>query len=221
YGDTATGGLSVPHGIGFVWATIVWEMTWDLIAAHGYDPDIYNAAGTAGNQIALQLVTEGLKLQPCSPGFVDGRDAILEADQMLYGGANTQILWEAFARRGLGLNADQGSSNSNADNMEDFTVPVSNQVGTDLPESYSLSRAYPNPFNPQAQFTLEVNTAQDVRIEIIDALGRMVGLLHDGQLASGVAHQFTIDGTNLASGIYTYRVIGETFSSSRRVTLLK
>ena len=83
YQDTRSG-LSVPHGIGFVWATILWEVTWELIDDHGFDPDIYDAAGGAGNQIALALVTEGMKLQPCSPGFVDGRDAILAADASLY-----------------------------------------------------------------------------------------------------------------------------------------
>ncbi|MEM1054392.1 MAG: M36 family metallopeptidase [Bacteroidota bacterium] len=123
YGDSNSG-LSQPHGIGFVWATILWEMTWELIAAHGFDPDLYDAAGTAGNQIAMSLVTEALKLQPCSPGFVDGRDAILQADQNLYGGANQGLLWAAFARRGLGLSASQGSSGSRSDQVEAFDLPV-------------------------------------------------------------------------------------------------
>ncbi len=123
YQDSRT--AVVPHGVGHVWGTAIWEMTWELIDAHGFDPDVYDATGTAGNQIALSLVTEAMKLQPCSPGFVDGRDAIIEADQLLYGGANTDLLWAAFARRGLGVFADQGSSGTNADNTEDFTVPVS------------------------------------------------------------------------------------------------
>jgi len=125
------GGLSVPHGLGFVWATILWEMTWDLIDAHGFDPDLYNAGGTAGNQIAINLVTEAMKLQPCSPGFVDGRDAILAADAALYPDPNNpglglhyDTLWQAFARRGLGVSASQGSSGSNSDNVEAFDTPL-------------------------------------------------------------------------------------------------
>jgi hypothetical protein len=69
--------VSQPHGIGFVWATMLWDMTWLLIDEYGFDPDLYN--GTGGNNIAIQLVMDGMKLQNCSPGFVDGRDAILEA----------------------------------------------------------------------------------------------------------------------------------------------
>ena len=99
-----------PHGVGFVWATMLWEMTWDLINQYGFDPDLYN--GTGGNNIAMQLVLDGLKLQPCNPGFESGRDAILEADMLANGGANQCLIWEAFARRGLGLSASQGSANS-------------------------------------------------------------------------------------------------------------
>ena len=111
------------HGIGYVWATMVWEMTWGLVEEHGFDTDIYNGVG--GNNIALQLVIEGLKMTPCSPGFVDGRNAILAADQALYGGANACIIWQAFAKRGLGYSASQGSSGSRYDGVEAYDVPPS------------------------------------------------------------------------------------------------
>jgi len=110
-----------PHGVGSVWAMMLWEMTWDLIGEEGFNADVYN--GTGGNNIALSLVIEGLKLQPCSPGFVDGRDAILLADQNLYGGAYSCLIWEAFARRGLGFSASQGSTGSKADGTEAFDLP--------------------------------------------------------------------------------------------------
>ncbi|PAP79805.1 hypothetical protein B1759_11585, partial [Rubrivirga sp. SAORIC476] len=140
YGNT-TSGLSVPHGIGFVWSTILWEMTWELIDTYGFDADLYDAAGGAGNQIALALVTEGMKLQPCSPGFVDGRDAILAADDALYGGVHKELLWSAFARRGLGVSADQGSSGSITDNVEAFDTPITSGVLSVSPTSLSFSAA--------------------------------------------------------------------------------
>ncbi len=110
-----------PHGVGEIWATMLWDMTWAIIDTDGFDPDFYN--GTGGNNVALALVTEALKLQPCSPGFVDGRDAILAADQALYGGAHVCEIWEAFARRGLGYSADQGSTSSKTDGTEAFDLP--------------------------------------------------------------------------------------------------
>ena len=117
-----TGQISRPHGIGFLWCSMLWDMTWALIDRYGFDPDLIN--GTGGNNIAMQLVTDGMKLQPCSPGFVDGRDAILLADTLNNGGANACLIWNAFARRGLGLSADQGSANSRNDGSEAYDVPV-------------------------------------------------------------------------------------------------
>lgn len=114
-------GVSVPHGVGSVWCTMLWDLYWAMADKYGYDPDHSNKE--AGNNKAIQLVMDGMKLQPCLPGFVDGRNAILAADQVLYGGENQCLIWEVFARRGLGVNASQGSSDSVTDGKEDFTVP--------------------------------------------------------------------------------------------------
>src|SRR5690606_24234943 len=110
-----------PHGVGSVWAMMLWEMTWGLIDQYGFDEDIYY--GTGGNNIAMSLVVEALKIQPCNPGFIDGRDAILMADKILYGGVNQCIIWEAFAKRGLGYSASQGSSSSKTDGVQAFDTP--------------------------------------------------------------------------------------------------
>ena len=123
-----TAAISEPHGVGFVWCTMIWDMTWALIDSYGYDADLYN--GTGGNNMAMALIIEALKLQPCSPGFVDGRDAILQADQLLYGGANQCLIWQVFAARGLGFSANQGSTNSRTDQTEAFDLPTACQVPT-------------------------------------------------------------------------------------------
>lgn len=114
-------GVSQPHGIGFVWCTMLWDLTLKLIEQYGFDEDQYN--GTGGNNLAMQLVMDGMKLQVCGPGFTDGRDAILLADQINNGGANQCLIWEVFARRGLGFSASQGSANSRTDQTEAFDLP--------------------------------------------------------------------------------------------------
>ena len=113
--------VSQPHGVGFVWCTMLWDMTWALIDKYGYDTNVYT--GTGGNNIAMELVIQGLKLQPCSPGFVDGRDAILQADVLLNGGANQCLIWNTFANRGLGNSAVQGSTDNRSDQTEAFDLP--------------------------------------------------------------------------------------------------
>lgn len=121
YGDLSTSTLSVPHGVGTVWATAVWEMYWALVTEYGFDSDLYTGAG--GNNMAIQLVVDGLKLQPCNPTFLDARDAILAADVANHGGANQCLIWTAFAKRGMGYSALDGGSASTLNVTEAFDVP--------------------------------------------------------------------------------------------------
>jgi hypothetical protein len=107
---------------GEVWASALWDMYWELVEAHGYTADLYN--GTGGNVRALKLVIEGLKQQPCNPGLLDGRNAILKADSILYNKANTCLIWKAFSRRGMGASALQGSSLIAIDQTEAFNLPA-------------------------------------------------------------------------------------------------
>ncbi len=119
YGDVA--GNGEVHATGEIWNSALWELTWSLIDAEGFDPDWYNGSG--GNITAMKLILEGMKLQVCEPGFVDSRNGILAADELLYQGAHKCMIWEAFAKRGLGVNADQGSSDKTGDEIEDFAIP--------------------------------------------------------------------------------------------------
>ncbi len=132
--DTAN--ISQPHGIGYVWATMLWDMYWNLAEKHGYNPNVYESWTTGGNNLAIQLVMDGMKLQVCRPGFVDGRDAILAADVALTGGDNECSIWRAFARRGLGFSASQGLSTSRTDGVEAFDMP-------------RACNAFSNPVNPE------------------------------------------------------------------------
>jgi hypothetical protein len=201
-----------PHGVGSVWAAMLWEMTWDLIDEYGFDSDIYN--GTGGNNIALQLVIDGLKLQPCSPGFVDGRDAILEADEISNGGANRCIIWRAFARRGLGLSANQGSSNSKSDGTEAFDVPVDCQLGVN--DNGSIQNnfiIYPNP--SKGEINIKARQAMgDVSISIFDVHGRKV---FAQQLEMNTVANFTTNG--LKTGIYLIRIDADNYSQTSKLII--
>jgi len=115
------------HAIGEVWAEMLWVASQKLIAKHGFSDNLFPPAPGAdgkvprkhhfwredkevlvprhGNSLAVQLVINGMKLQPCRPGFFEARDAIIEADHVLTDGENTCLLWKAFAERGLGVDA--------------------------------------------------------------------------------------------------------------------
>ncbi len=113
---------AIPHGVGYVWATMLNEVYWGLVADDGFNPDVYDHCSTGGNNLAIQLVMDGMKMQPCSPGFVDGRDAILAADVALTGGANKCTVWNAFAKRELGFGASQGDSKSRSDGTQSLST---------------------------------------------------------------------------------------------------
>ena len=108
--------VSNPHGIGSIFCSALWDMYWNLVDVYGFDEDIYTGSG--GNNMAMQLVIDGLKLQPCGANFLDSRDAIIEADEILNGGANVCLIWETFARRGMGRSALPGG-------IADFNTPRS------------------------------------------------------------------------------------------------
>ena len=118
------------HSIGEVWCATLWDMTWSIIQqTNSITPNLYNSQGTGGNVVALNLVMEGLKLQPCSPGFIDARNAILAADSMLYNNAHKCAIWNAFAGRGMGYTASQGLSSSATDQRAAYDLPSGMSVG--------------------------------------------------------------------------------------------
>lgn len=204
YGDTNNGSLSQPHGVGFVWATILWDMTWALIEQYGYDTDLYTGEG--GNNLAIQLMMDGLKLQACNPGFVDGRDAILLADQLLTGGQNECLLWNAFARRGLGLSADQGSSDSRFDQVEAFDVPIPClSVGVEEQRTMHSLRLMPNPASGQVRMVLAAPAGKDAELRILAADGRMARTL---RVQAGTI-ELTVDIAGLAPSLYLVELRSE------------
>lgn len=109
------------HRIGEIWCSALWDMTWEIIGIDGINTNLFNPAGVGGNSVAMRLVMEGMRLQPCSPGYIDARNAILRADSILYSGKYNCAIWKAFSRRGMGRFASQGSSASTSDQVVDFT----------------------------------------------------------------------------------------------------
>jgi uncharacterized repeat protein (TIGR01451 family) len=150
------------HDLGEVWTTVLWDMYWALTDKYGFDQDFKNK--TAGNNIAIQLVMDGMKLQPCSPGFLDGRNAILKADSINNQAKNSCLIWEVFARRGMGFFANQGSNNTVKDETESYLpalvcidkVLINKKAGYYKDATTFVKNDVIKP-GEQFSFTLEVN----------------------------------------------------------------
>lgn len=121
YVNTRT--LPVPHGTGSVYASALWDLTWLMFQRYGASHDWFRGNG-AENRM-LRLVLRALDRQPCNTGFVGARDALLVADTELYADTDRCLIWRAFARRGLGQSASQGSTTTNSDNTAAFDLPLS------------------------------------------------------------------------------------------------
>jgi uncharacterized repeat protein (TIGR01451 family) len=102
------------HNQGTVWCTVLWEARALLIKKHGF---------SAGNERILQLVTDGMKLGPANPNFVQARDGILLADQVNNAGEDFAELWAAFAKRGLGASATSPASTTTIGVVESYDLP--------------------------------------------------------------------------------------------------
>ena len=91
----------------------------------------------------------------------------------------------------------------------------------DDPDVYTLSAAHPNPFNPRTSFSLTLRERQEVTVEVFNLLGVRVKHLYSGTMEAGESRSFTFTADDLPSGIYLYRVQGESFTATRQMTLLK
>ena len=220
YGDTNNDAeISRPHGIGSIWSTILWDMSWALISEYGYDDNLYT--GTGGNNIAMQLVVDGLKLQPCGVGFVSGRDAILAAvdinDLIVDKTEAKCMLWDIFADRGLGFSASQGTPGSRTDQVEAFDLPTADvlncslSVGDDI--AISPFKVYPNPSS--GEININVAGAQgEGNVSIFDINGRRV-------FTQNVSLEGTvqIQAQNLATGVYIMQVRGVNASQTTKLII--
>ncbi|GJJ71188.1 extracellular elastinolytic metalloproteinase [Entomortierella parvispora] len=116
------------HAKGEVWAEMLYEVYRNLNLRLPFTEDWYTNDKTSyANTLALQLVVDGLKLQPCTPSFIQARDAILQAENLLTEGRYKCDIWRAFSKRGLGPKAKVVGANSPFGSVrtEHFDLPKS------------------------------------------------------------------------------------------------
>jgi hypothetical protein len=88
-------------------------------------------------------------------------------------------------------------------------------------DELALTAPVPNPARGTVALAMTAGRAQQVRVDVFDALGRRVARLFDGRLAGGAPERLSLDVAELAPGAYVVRAIGEETSVSRRVTVMR
>jgi hypothetical protein len=131
--------------------------------------------------------------------------------------------WEDLVSVPVKILIDHGMHGSFDDSVEivnQLTAVMPGRTGSTAPQGFMLWQNYPNPFNPKTVISGQWAVTSDVRLEVYDVLGRKVATLADGRYPAG-KYSFTFDGTNLASGVYFYRLTAGHFVATKAMVLEK
>jgi hypothetical protein len=88
------------------------------------------------------------------------------------------------------------------------------------PGDFSVSMSFPNPFNSSTVITYQLPIVCEVKLAVYDLLGREVAVLVDERKMPG-SYELKFDGSNLASGVYFYRLSAGQYIECRKMTVLK
>lgn len=97
---------------------------------------------------------------------------------------------------------------------------VSSVTNSDLPVSFELKQNFPNPFNPNTIIKYQVAESGFVQLKVYDLLGNEISVLVNEEKEPG-EYQIEFNASNLAGGIYFYRMTSAKYSSTRKMILLK
>ena len=120
-------------------------------------------------------------------------------------------------------------TNNNSDFLKGATVwrVSTNQIVTGVktqpataPTGFSLEQNYPNPFNPSTQIRFSIAQPSFVSLKVYDMVGREVATLINGELAPS-SYSITWNAANVASGVYLYKLDAGSYSTTKKMVLMK
>lgn len=94
------------------------------------------------------------------------------------------------------------------------------QIGNSVPDKFELKQNYPNPFNPSTKINFSIPFAGLVKLAVYDMSGKEVASLVNEKLNVGT-YEYEFKASNLASGVYFYKLITNDFIQTKKMTLIK
>jgi hypothetical protein len=101
-----------------------------------------------------------------------------------------------------------------------FNATLKTDHSMELPISFSLSHAYPNPFNPSTMVKIQNSSGKNLKLEIFNLNGYLIKSVENRWTSLG-AYNFTWDAKKEANGVYFFRLSDVNNSIIRKVVLLK
>jgi photosystem II stability/assembly factor-like uncharacterized protein len=127
----------------------------------------------------------------------------------------------------IGYNSASTTVNITSSNLESVDFHLTNYLigvnppDPNIPAVFSLSQNYPNPFNPVTRINYDIPKNSLVKVVIYDILGREVKRLVDNEFKQPGRYSVEFNGTNLASGIYFYRIEANEYVKAKKMVLVK
>jgi len=106
------------------------------------------------------------------------------------------------------------------DNFYFYREPSTSTDLDEVPAGFALEQNYPNPFNPSTNISYSIPVSGEVSLEVFNLQGQKVMTLFEGYQSAG-AHNAVFDASNLASGVYVYRLVAGTNVQVRKMMLIK
>ena len=105
---------------------------------------------------------------------------------------------------------------------QDPNIPtvIDHSVISEIPEDFSLLQNYPNPFNPVTTICYSLDKTSDISLKIYSTNGKLVETLYTGSKPAG-EHSITWNASNLASGVYFYKLDSGSNVITKKMILLK
>jgi ELWxxDGT repeat protein len=194
----ATQDATQVHYQGTVWAVMLWDMRANLILKHGF---------AIGNDRCIRLVTDGLKLSPVNPNFVQARDGIIQATLVSFPGDLGEV-WTAFAKRGMGQGATAPASSTTTGVVESYTVPDGLQISDR--SGWNIRGNKGGPFTPVTKsLTLSNNSGASLNWSVNTNAAWLSASPSSGALAAGanVVVTITTQADAMAPGFHSSNIV--------------
>lgn len=101
-----------------------------------------------------------------------------------------------------------------------YSTPIGIHENNQTINTFTLKQNYPNPFNPLTKIQYSIPKSENVKIIVYDFLGREITTLVNEFQNTG-NYEFVFDGNGLASGVYFYKLISDSFKETKKMLLLK
>ncbi|MFC2093692.1 T9SS type A sorting domain-containing protein [Bacteroidota bacterium] len=95
-----------------------------------------------------------------------------------------------------------------------------NLISQQVPESFKLSQNYPNPFNPSTSIKFSLPNSSFTTLKVYNLVGQEIETLVNENLNAGT-YEATLNGANLTSGIYFYKINADGYSETKKMMLIK